>query len=132
MEQATRFVGMDVHKNTIVVAVTATGEVGGKATAYGTFPNTAAALETLVKRLRQAGDGPIKFCYEAGPCGYGVPEGLFGDSNELINLAVKMELQAICLLIMKLSLNTLGDAMPVAYPLIWQMAGKSALKFPAT
>jgi transposase len=71
MEQSTRFIGMDVHKATIVVAVTATGEVG-KATAYGTFPNTAAALETLVKRLRQAGNGPIKFCYEAGPCGYGV------------------------------------------------------------
>src|SRR4051812_6907228 len=71
MEQPTRFVGMDVHKETIVVAVTATGEVG-KATAYGTFPNTAAGLEKLVKRLRQAGSGPIKFCYEAGPCGYGV------------------------------------------------------------
>jgi hypothetical protein len=28
MEQSTRFVGMDVHKDTIVVAVTATGEVG--------------------------------------------------------------------------------------------------------
>ena len=70
MEQATRFVGMDVHKDTIVVAVTATGEVG-KAMAYGTFPNTTAALEKLVKRLRQAGSGPIKFCYEAGPCGYG-------------------------------------------------------------
>jgi transposase len=71
MEQPTRFVGMDVHKDTIVVAVTATGEVG-KATPYGTFPNTAAALEKLVKRLRQAGSGPVKFCYEAGPCGYGV------------------------------------------------------------
>jgi transposase len=56
MEVSTRFVGMDVHKDTIVVAITATGEVG-KATAYGTFPNTAAALETLVKRLRQAGSG---------------------------------------------------------------------------
>jgi transposase len=71
MEQSTRFVGMDVHKDTIVVAVTATGDVG-KATAYGTFPNTAASLGTLVKRLRQAGNGPVKFCYEAGPCGYGV------------------------------------------------------------
>lgn len=71
LEQSTRFVGLDVHKDTIVVAVTATGEIG-KATAYGTFPNTAASLETVVKRLRQAGDGPIKFCYEAGPCGYGV------------------------------------------------------------
>jgi len=62
---------MDVHKETIVVAVTATGDVG-KATPYGTFPNTAAALGKLVNRLRQAGSGPLKFCYEAGPCGYGV------------------------------------------------------------
>ena len=70
MEQATRFIGMDVHKDTIVVAVTAAGDVG-KATPYGTFPNTTAALEKLVKRLQQAGGGPLKFCYEAGPCGYG-------------------------------------------------------------
>ena len=66
MEQPTRFIGMDVHKDTIVVAVTAAGDVG-KATPYGTFPNTAAAVEKLVKRLRQAGSGPLKFCYEAGP-----------------------------------------------------------------
>src|SRR6202171_2237962 len=71
MEQSTRFIGMDVHKDTMVVAVTATGEVG-KATAYGTFPNTAAALEKLLRRFRQAGDGALQFCYEAGPCGDGV------------------------------------------------------------
>src|ERR1700693_4412828 len=71
MEQPTRFIGMDVHKDTIVVAVTAAGDVG-KATPYGTFPNTAAAVEKLVRRLRQASSGPLKFCYEAGPCGYGV------------------------------------------------------------
>src|SRR6201987_5026507 len=74
-EQPPRVVGMDVHKETIVVAVTASGEVG-KAMAYGTFPNTTAALEKLVKRLRQAGSGPIKFCYEAGPCGYGIHRAL--------------------------------------------------------
>ena len=71
MEQPTRFVGMDVHKDTIVVAVTAAGDVG-KATFYGTIPNTTAALEKLVTRLRVAGSGPLKFCYETGPCGYGV------------------------------------------------------------
>jgi hypothetical protein len=76
MDQPTRFIGMDVHKDTIVVAVTTAGDVG-KATPYGTFPNTAAALEKLVKRLRQAGSGPLKFCYEAGPCGYGVHPRLF-------------------------------------------------------
>jgi len=89
MEQSTRFVGMDVHKDTIVVAVTATGEVG-KATAYGTFPNTAAALEKLVKRLRQAGDGPIKFCYEAGPCGYGVHRTLTRTGEECMVVAPSM------------------------------------------
>jgi transposase len=71
MDQPTRFIGMDVHKDTIVVAVTAAGD-SGKATPYGTFPNTAAALEKLITRLRQGGSGPLKFCYEAGPCGYGV------------------------------------------------------------
>ena len=35
MEEPTRFIGMDVHKDTIVVAVTAAGDVG-KATPYGT------------------------------------------------------------------------------------------------
>jgi transposase len=71
MEQPTRFIGMDVHKDTIVVAVTAAGDVG-KATPYGTFPNTATAVEKVVRRLRQASSGPLRFCYEAGPCGYGI------------------------------------------------------------
>jgi hypothetical protein len=43
---------MDVHKDTIVVAVTAAGD-GGKATPYGTFPNTVPALEKLVKSRSQ-------------------------------------------------------------------------------
>jgi transposase len=89
MEQSTRFVGMDVHKDTIVVAVTATGEVG-TATAYGTFPNTAAGLEKLVKRLRQAGSGAIKFCYEAGPCGYGVHRALTGMGEACMVVAPSM------------------------------------------
>jgi hypothetical protein len=62
MEQPTRFIGMDVHKDTIVVAITAGGDIGA-ATPYGTCPNTNTALAKLVKRLRQAGSGPAKFCY---------------------------------------------------------------------
>jgi transposase len=89
MEQSTRFVGMDVHRDTIVVAVTAAGEVG-KATAYGTFPNTAAALEKLVKRLRQVASGPLKFCYEAGPCGYGVHRTLTKMDEDCIVVAPSM------------------------------------------
>src|SRR3954471_12940199 len=55
MEQPTRFVGMDVHKDAIVVAVTTTGEIGN-ATPYGTVPNTAAANATSACRQRQARD----------------------------------------------------------------------------
>jgi transposase len=89
MEQPTRFIGMDVHKETIVVAVTATGDVG-KAVPYGTFPNTTAALEKLVKRLRQAGNGPLKFCYEAGPCGYGIHRTLTRLGEECMVVAPSM------------------------------------------
>jgi transposase len=71
MQQYTRFVGLDVHKKTIVIAVAAAGGTG-KATQYGTISNTPEALEHLVQRLREAGPGPLSFCYEAGPCGYGV------------------------------------------------------------
>ena len=37
----------------------------------GEIANTAQAIEKLVKQLRK-GDADLKFCYEAGPCGYGI------------------------------------------------------------
>jgi transposase len=80
---------MDVHKDTIVVAVTAAGDTG-KATPYGTFPNSAAAVEKLVRRLRQAGSGSLKFCYEAGPCGYGVHRTLTRLGEECMVIAPSM------------------------------------------
>jgi hypothetical protein len=89
MEQSTRFRGMDVHKDMIVVAVTATGDIA-KATAYGTFPNIAAALEKLFRRLRQAGEGPMKFFYEAGPCGYGVHRTLTRLGEDCVVVAPSM------------------------------------------
>jgi transposase len=89
MEQSTRFIGMDVHKDTIVVAVTTAGDVG-KATPYGTFPNTVGALEKLVRRLRQASSGLLKFCYEAGPCGYGVHRTLTRLGEDCVVVAPSM------------------------------------------
>jgi transposase len=97
MEQSTRFIGIYVHKDTIVVAITATGEVG-KATAYGTIANTSAALQTLVTQLRQASpastggviSGPIRFCYEAGPCGYGVHRTLTRLGEDCVVVAPSM------------------------------------------
>ena len=38
---------------------------------YGEIPNTAKAIAKLVKILTAQGN-TVAFCYEAGPCGYGI------------------------------------------------------------
>jgi transposase len=64
------YVGLDVHKDGIVVAV-AEGGIRGEVREYGRIGNTAAALDRLVRKLGQEGV-ELRFCYEAGPCGYGI------------------------------------------------------------
>ena len=68
MQQDSTIVGLDVHKETITVAVLPPGAERVMETL--TIPNTAHALEGLVHRL--APRGPLAFVYEAGPCGYEV------------------------------------------------------------
>ena len=69
MKEFSKYIGLDVHKATIAVAV-AEGS-GGEVRYFGEIPNTAEALEKLVKQLRK-GRADLLFCYEAGPCGYGI------------------------------------------------------------
>jgi transposase len=60
-----RFVGLDVHAETIAVAV---AEQGGEVRSLGVIPNREESVRKLVRKL-----GPVellKFCYEAGPTGY--------------------------------------------------------------
>src|SRR3954462_2276501 len=93
MEQPTRFIGMDVHKDTIVVAVTATGDVG-KATACGTIPNTAAALEKLANRLHQAGSGSLQDGYQAWLAT--LPENLAGSTTaDALRLICDLDLEEL-------------------------------------
>jgi hypothetical protein len=65
MKSKLRYVGLDVHVDSITVAV---AEEGGEARSLGTIPNTAEALRKLIVRL-----GPserLRICYEAGLCGF--------------------------------------------------------------
>ncbi len=70
MKKSIRLVGLDVHKDSISVALAEDGR-GGEVRYMGTIGTTTAALDKLVARL--SGDGAeLRLCYEAGPCGYGV------------------------------------------------------------
>jgi transposase len=65
MKEKVRFLGLDVHADTIAVAVAeANGEVGS----LGTIPNRAESIRKLVKKL--GGVEHVRACYEAGPTGY--------------------------------------------------------------
>jgi transposase len=64
------YVGLDVHKDTIVIALAA-ADKRGEVREYGKIANTPAALKGAVAKLSRSG-GDLRFCYEAGPCGYGI------------------------------------------------------------
>src|SRR5258707_14683676 len=66
--------GLDVHKESIVVAV-ASGGLRGEVREDGRIANRATALGRLVRKL--GGEGvTLRFWYEAGAGGYGIPRRL--------------------------------------------------------
>ena len=60
-----RFVGLDVHAQTIAVAV---AEPGGEVRSLGVIPNDPEVLQRVLKRLGKPEQ--LRVCYEAGPTGY--------------------------------------------------------------
>ena len=76
MEKFTTYVGLDVHKETISVAVAEGGD-RGQARYFGKIANSAEAVSKLVKKLSGKGRR-LRFCDEAGPCGYGIHRHLTG------------------------------------------------------
>ncbi len=69
-KHTTIYVAFDNSKETLAVAIAESG-LRGEVRFWGTIPNRADAVRKLVERLAAKYAAP-SFCYEAGPCGYGL------------------------------------------------------------
>jgi transposase len=68
MKDSITYVGLDVHKDSISVALAESGR-DGEVRFYGTIGGDITSLGRLVKKLSSKGRR-LRFVYEAGPCGY--------------------------------------------------------------
>ena len=66
MNKKVHYLGMDVHKESIEIAIAVEG---GELRRYGKIGGTVAALDKAIGRLKQPGV-ELRFVYEAGPTGY--------------------------------------------------------------
>jgi transposase len=64
MKEKLRFLGLDVHAETIAVAI---AEPDGEVRSLGTIPNRTESIRKLIKKLRPT--EKLRACYEAGPTG---------------------------------------------------------------
>lgn len=65
-----RFIGLDIHKERVSVTIAEGGRTGS-IEYLGEISNDPGSIGKLCKRLERPGVA-LSFCYEAGPCGYGV------------------------------------------------------------
>jgi hypothetical protein len=65
MMQSVRIVGLDVHKDSIAVAV---AETNGVVASLGVIPDAPDSVRRLARKLGTP--ERLHLCYDAGPCGY--------------------------------------------------------------
>ena len=74
-----------MHKTTVCVAIAESGR-GGEVREVGAFANRPDVLRKMVARLGKH-RRRLNFCYEAGPCGYGLHRLLTGLGHECVVVA---------------------------------------------
>jgi transposase len=67
-DHITKFIGLDVHKNSISIAIANEGS-DGEVRFYGTIKNAIEALDKVIRKF-VSGGAELQFVYEAGPCGF--------------------------------------------------------------
>jgi transposase len=67
LQKGTTWVGLDAHKSAINVAVYFPGS---DRPVEWQLVNEAAAVRRMVRKVEREAPGEVRFCYEAGPCGY--------------------------------------------------------------
>lgn len=77
MIKSIRFIGMDVHKNSISIAIADEGR-DGEVRNYGKINNNATTLDKAIRKLL-SDNCELSFVYEAGPCGYNLYRHLTGN-----------------------------------------------------
>jgi transposase len=85
MEQPITYVGLDVHEETIAVALAEAG-VRRDVRDHGKIANTAVAVTALAAKLARGGN-ERRFCYEVGPCGHGIQRQLTAAGYECVVVA---------------------------------------------
>ena len=70
MSEASAYVGLDVHKDTISVAIAEAGREG-EIRLWGKIPHTLPSIDNMLKKIT-ARHSTLEFAFEAGPTGFGL------------------------------------------------------------
>jgi transposase len=87
MKECIKYVGLDVHKSTIAVAIAESGS--SEVRYFGEIRNTPEDITKVLRKLSST-EATLAVCYEAGPCGYEVYRQLSSQGIDCMVVAPSM------------------------------------------